>query len=88
MSTPSRGIRHAPAPAPPQHFGLLLPAKKAALYLGVSVSTFYVLRASVGFPEQVPVPNRTGGAKPYYSREELRVWVRSLRAAKRGEEAA
>jgi predicted DNA-binding transcriptional regulator AlpA len=77
-------IPHKPRrPAPQeQPFGLLLSPSRAALYLGVSVSAFYVLRHTEGFPAPIDLPGRVAGsARPYFRRDDLRAWVRGLRVA-------
>lgn len=74
-------IPHKPRrpPSAAQPFGLLLPPSRAAIYLGVSVSTFYLLRHTAGFPATVEVPGRVAGAsRSYYRRADLRAWVRGL----------
>ncbi len=64
----------------PRWWPLLLTAQDAAAYLGMAVSSLYMLRESDSrFPETVRIPGRTGR---FYRREDLRDYVRALRAAK------
>lgn len=76
--------RRSPAALPPQHFGLLLTATRAAVYIGVATSTFHLLKNAEGFPAPVPVPGRAADSvRSLYRREDLRAWVRSLAAQRR-----
>jgi predicted DNA-binding transcriptional regulator AlpA len=62
----------ARAPAP----GLLLQAKEAALYLGMSVARFYDLRGVESFPRPVTLPGEH--SHPRYRRADLDAWVAAL----------
>lgn len=77
-------MSHVPRPGPPpQHFGMLLNATRAAVYIGVAPSTFHLLKHTEGFPAPVPVPGRIADAlRSLYRREDLRTWVRGLAAVK------
>lgn len=75
MTAPSKVI-------PPQHFGLWLQPRKAALYLGISHTTFYeLLKADPKAPRPVRIPGR---GRRMFRREDLRDYSRSLPVEERG----
>lgn len=63
----------------PEQFALLLTRDGAARYVGVATSTLYEIEAAdPTFPAPVHVP---GTRTLWFRREDLRAWVRSLKAA-------